>query len=64
VNPVFDAIDVSNTKQSATAQLDHGEDAKPRSKNQIDRSTDRIDEPTLDEDDMSTIEAKKRKLRR
>jgi hypothetical protein len=49
---------------SATVQIDHGEDAKPKSKNRANRRTGRTSQPTPDDDDTSTTEAKKRKRRR
>jgi hypothetical protein len=54
----------NDTKPSSYVQIDHGDDAKPRSKNRVDRSTTRINQPTNDDDDTSTTEAKKRKRRR
>jgi hypothetical protein len=60
-NPVFNAVDDGDTKPSSTVQIDHGEDAKPSSNNRIDRSTDIIDATDPNDNNASTVEAKKPK---
>jgi hypothetical protein len=60
----IDGIEDGDAKPSAMVQFNHGNDAKPNLTDRIDHVTDPTNVQDPNDDDTSTIEAKKLKQRR